>query len=133
MSDNKHSENGKTISEGVMSSALNEAAQWADELMDAEWKGRKDRENMVRYRLAKKTGVPESYLYRLKYKVAEMNDVRGSVYRALMIARNAYGLVSEAGELAYQREKALADARNSKMAGLAAFVAGPETKGSGLG
>jgi hypothetical protein len=129
MSDKRISENGKNVSEVNMSmSALNEAVQWADELMDAEWKGRKDKENIVRYRLAKNIGVSESYLFRLKYKLYEMNDVRGSVYRALMIGRHLYGLVNEAGERAYQKEKALADARNSKMAGLAAAVAGPASR-----
>lgn len=129
MSDKRVSKNGKKVSEDSMSmSALNEAAGWAEELMNAEWKGRKDRENLVRYRLSQAIGVSESYLYRLRYKLREMNDVRGSVYRALMIARDTYGLVSEAGETAYQEEKALADARNSKMAGLAAVVAGPEIR-----
>lgn len=71
-------------------SALEEAATWAEQLMDAEWKGRKDKENLVRYRLSRKVGVSESYLFRLQYKRREMNDVKGSVYRALMIARKAY-------------------------------------------
>lgn len=66
--------------------ALIEAKQWADALMEAEWRGRKDRDGPVRYRLSKKTGVPESYLYRLQYKTAEMKDVAGSVYRSLMLA-----------------------------------------------
>lgn len=108
--------------------ALHEAANWAEELMDAEWKGRRDREATVRYRLAQKIGVPDSYLFRLKYKLSEMNDVRGSVYRALMLARRAYGLVEEAGARAYEQEKALADARNSKVAGLAAALAGTDTE-----
>jgi len=81
------SRNGKNVSEHKMSNtALIEAKQWADALMDAEWRGRKDRDGVVRYRLAKKTGVPESYLYRLQYKTAEMKDVAGSVYRSLMLA-----------------------------------------------
>lgn len=83
----RFSESGKRVSEDSMSnSALSEAKQWADELMEAEWRGRKDRDGSVRYRLAKKTGVPESYLYRLQYKTAEMKDVAGSVYRSLMLA-----------------------------------------------
>lgn len=114
----------------MSSTALIEAAKWADELMDAEWKGRGDRENLVRYRLARSIGVSESYLFRLKYKTSEMSDVRGSVYRALMLARRAYGLVVASGEAAYEREKVLADARNSKMGRLAAAVAGPKTKRS---
>lgn len=109
-------------------SALDEAANWAEELMNAEWKGRRDKEKIVRFRLSRKVGVSESYLFRLQYKLSEMNDVRGSVYRALMLARHAYGLVTEAGEKAYLKEKAMADARNSKLAGLAASVAGPQTE-----
>lgn len=130
MSDKRVSGSGNCISDNEMSAtALNEAAQWADELMDAEWKGRGDREKTVRHRLARNIGVSESYLFRLKYKLTEMNDVRGSVYRALMLARHAYGLVREASEEAYAHEKALADARNSKLAGLAAAVAGAKTEG----
>ena len=130
MSDKRVSDFGKRISEDEMSmSALNEAATWADEIMEAEWQGRKDRENVVRHRLAKKLGVSESYLFRLQYKLREMSDVRGSVYRALMLGRHAYGLAADAGQQAYQHEKVLADARNSKLAGLAAAVAGPQREG----
>lgn len=103
--------------------ALTEAARWADVLMDAESRGRKDREGPIRYRLARKIGVPESYLFRLQYKTNEMTDVRGSVYRALMLA---YREFEEAGSRAYAAERELADARNSKVAGLAAAVAGPQ-------
>ncbi|TIN80729.1 hypothetical protein [Mesorhizobium sp.] len=81
------SENGKRITGADMSSvALNEAKSWAEVLLDVECQGRKDREGPIRYRLARKLGIPESYLYRLQYKTNEMNDVRGSVYRALMLA-----------------------------------------------
>ena len=114
----------------MSAAALNEAAGWADKLMDAEWKGRKDKENVVRYRLSKSIGVSESYLFRLQYKRDEMNDVKGSVYRALMLAVRAYGIVADAGEQAYQQEKELADARNSKMARLAAAVAGAQREGA---
>lgn len=129
MSDKRISEIGKNLSGADMSTALIEAASWADELMEAETKSRRDKEYVVRNRLAKKIGVSASYLFRLQYKLEEMNDVRGSVYRALMLGRRAYGIIAEAGENAYAHEKELADARNSKMAGLAALVAGPENSG----
>ena len=106
--------------------ALNEAVRWADELMEAETKSRREKEYIVRDRLAKAIGVSASYLFRLQYKTEEMSDVRGSVYRALLLARHAYGLVRDAGEAAYEHEKEKADARNSKMAGLAAALAGPK-------
>lgn len=112
----------------MSNTALTEAAKWTEELMDAEWKGRKDRENLVRYRLAKAIGVAESYLFRLQYKTREMTDVRGSVYRALMLGRRAYGLAVTVGDAVYEKEKALADGRNSKMARLAAAVAGSKNK-----
>lgn len=83
----RFSESGKNITGAEMSSmALSEAKSWAEVLLDVECRGRKDREGPIRYRLARKLGIPESYLYRLQYKTNEMNDVRGSVYRALMLA-----------------------------------------------
>lgn len=83
--------------------ALNESVRWTGELMDAEWSGRGDREKSVRYRLARKIGVPESYLFRLQYKAGEMTDVRGSVYRALLMGRRLYGLACEGIEQAADR------------------------------
>lgn len=80
------SENGKRVSEVEMNSvALNEAKGWADALMDMEFRGRGDREKSVRGRVSKRTGIPESYLYRLQYKTREMKDVAGSAYRALKL------------------------------------------------
>lgn len=87
---NWFSKSGKNVSEDKMTStALIEAKGWAQELMNREFTGRGDREKSVRFRLSKKTGIPESYLFRLQYKTAEMKDVAGSVYRALMIAYDA--------------------------------------------
>ena len=83
------SENGKRVSEVEMNSiALNEAKGWADALMDSEYRGRGDREKSVRGRVSKRTGIPESYLFRLQYKTREMKDVAGSAYRALMLSYN---------------------------------------------
>lgn len=110
--------------------ALNEAVSWTAQLMDAEWKGRRDRENLVRYRLAKRLGVSESYLFRLQYKKHEMSDVKGSVYRALMLGAKLYGIVTDAGERAYLQEKELAHARHSKLVGLTDFVAGTQDERS---
>ncbi len=95
---------GKNASEDKMTSlALIEAKSWADALMNKEHRGRGDKEKSARYRLARNTGVPESYLFRLQYKTAEMKDVAGSVYRALMIA---YDKACAANEEAADRYKA---------------------------
>lgn len=70
----------------MTSAALTEAKGWYAALMDAEFKGRGDREKAVRGRISDETGIPESYLYRLQYKTRGMKDVAGSAYRALMLA-----------------------------------------------
>jgi hypothetical protein len=102
--DNSVSEYGNTRAEGDMSSvALIEAKSWADALMDEEFKGRGDREKSVRFRLAKRTGIRESYLYRLQYKTREMKDVAGEVYRRLKLE---YEAVCQANEEAAERYKA---------------------------
>lgn len=78
------SENGKSVSEVDMtSSALVEMRQWVDILMDEEFQGRGDREKTCRGRLSEKSGVSESYLFRVQYKFNEMKDVAGSAYRAM--------------------------------------------------
>ncbi len=98
------SERGKRISEVEMSGiALKEAKGWYEVLMDTEYRGRGDREKSVRGRLSKKTGVSESYLYRLQYKTSEMKDIAGSAYRALM---HAYDDLCQHHEDAADRYKA---------------------------
>lgn len=87
----------------MSTAALFEAKKWADALMDLEFKGRGDREKTARGRLSKKTGIPESYLFRLQYKTREMKDVAGSVYRALMLV---YDTACEGNEKAADRYKA---------------------------
>lgn len=84
---NSVSRNGSKPTEVSMNcSALNEAKGWADALIREEFRGRGDREKTARARVSSKTGVPDSYLFRLTYKTREMRDVAGSVYRALKIA-----------------------------------------------
>ncbi len=96
MSDNKVSDYGKVFSEEDMSdTALDEAVKWTDFLLKNEYRGRGDKEYLARYRLAKRTGVSESYIYRLTYKAGEMRDVAGSVYKAL---RETYIKACEANE-----------------------------------
>lgn len=68
-------------------------------------------------------GVPASWLHRLRYR--EIRDLPTSAFFAIV---NAYHAAAEAGERAYLAERELADARNSKVAGLARTLAGPETE-----
>jgi hypothetical protein len=101
MSGKGFSEFGKSVSEGHMTSvALNEAKTWTEALLDAEHRGRRDTDGAARYRLAKRIGLRESYLYRLQYKASEMKDVAGSAYRSLMLA---YEELCERNEAAADR------------------------------
>ncbi|WP_157632730.1 hypothetical protein [Hoeflea sp. 108] len=100
----RFSEHGKSSSEGGMSTvALNEAKTWADALHDAEYRGRKDTDGAARFRLSKRIGVRESYLYRLQYRVGEMSDVAGEAYRRLKLA---YDQMCERTEAAADRKDA---------------------------
>jgi hypothetical protein len=80
--------------------ALKQAKDWAAELMNREFKGRGDREKSARHRLSRRTGIPESYLYRLQYKTTEMRDVAGEVYRLLKLD---YDRICQANEDAADR------------------------------
>lgn len=82
---------------------------WAEAIMDHEYRGRGDREKSVRFRVARMTGVPESYLKRLKYKSHEMKDVAGSVYRALKIAYDEQCRRNEEAAARYRAERLAMD------------------------
>lgn len=95
----------KRAEEAMTSVALMEAKGWADDLMNREFKGRGDKEYLARYRLSERTGVSESYLYRLQYKTRDLKDVAGSVYRALMHAYNEACEHNEAAADRYRDER----------------------------
>lgn len=105
MCGNRVSEFGKRVSKVMSTEALFEAKNWADALMNVEFKGRGDKEKSARYRLSIKSGVPESYLYRLQYKTAEMRDVAGSVYRALMLYHDRICAANESAADRYEAER----------------------------
>lgn len=124
---------GKNASEDKMTSlALIEAKSWADALMNKEHRGRGDKEKSARYRLAKNTGVPESYLFRLQYKTGEMKDVAGSVYRALMIAYDRACVANEEAAERYRSERLgnNHETTNEKLASAAVGMAAPEMGGA---
>jgi hypothetical protein len=103
---NWFSKTGKNVSEDKMTStALIEAKSWTEELMNREFSGRGDREKSVRFRLSKKTGVPESYLFRLQYKTREMKDVAGEVYRRLRLYYDDVCLANEEAADRYRSER----------------------------
>lgn len=101
----------------MSSIALKQAVHWHDALMDAEHKGRKDNESAARFRLSKKIGVPESYLYRLAYKRRDMRDVAGEVYRRLQEGYAAICLRIETSADAMNAERQLIEETNATSTG----------------
>lgn len=69
--------------------AVAEAKRDAARLHKANHRGLGDRDSAVRYRVAKQTGVPESYLLRLHKRAHEMTDLSGKYARLLRLACEA--------------------------------------------
>lgn len=70
-----------------MISIVEETSFFSETLQAREFRGLGDTREAARHRVAKATGVSESYLKRLRYEAHVMRDVLGSAYRAL---RDAY-------------------------------------------
>lgn len=90
----------------MSSVALQDAVKWTENLMDAEYRGRGDKEYLARFRLSQNTGVGERYLYRLLYQRKGMKDVAGEAYRLLGIAYRKYEELCNANEAAADLMKA---------------------------
>lgn len=100
---------------------VNEAKRMGEFILQRAHRGPGDTVEAAMHRAERLFGAPASWLHRLRYR--EIADMPVSAFAVLV---QAYQAACSAGEKAYQKEKALADARNSKLAGLAAFVAGPQ-------
>lgn len=96
----------KSNGESEMSTtALIEGKQFYDRLMDAEYRGRKDRNGSARGRLASLLGVNENKLLRLEYKFEEMRDIGGEFYRRLKLAHDAICEGNEEAAAAMKAER----------------------------
>lgn len=90
---------------GKRLSVVEKARGWAEALQQAEFRGLGDTREAARYRVSRKTGVPESYLKRLRYRWEEMTDIAASQYVAL---QEAYADLCEAIEAKadeYERQR----------------------------
>lgn len=87
----------KSSDESEMTTALIKGREYYDALMDVEYRGRKDRNGSARSRLADDMGVNETKLLRLEYKIEEMRDIGGELYRRLQIW---YQAICEGNEVA---------------------------------
>lgn len=98
---------------------VNESKRMADYILHRVHRGPGDTVDAAMHRAEKLYGVPAAWLHRLRYR--EITDIPMSAFAALA---NAYRAASEQSEKAYEAERKLADARNSKVLWLADLVAG---------
>lgn len=90
---------------GKRLSVVERARGWAEALQQAEFRGLGDTREAARYRVARKTGVPESYLKRLRYRWEEMTDIAASQYVALQEAYADLCVAIEAKADEYERQR----------------------------
>lgn len=104
---------------------VSEARGMADFILQKTHRGSGDTVDAAMHRAERVYGAPAKWLHRLRYR--KIKDMPVSAYGAIV---RAYMAAQEASERAYEAERKLADARNSKLVGLADFVAGPSSQRS---
>lgn len=105
---------------------VTEARSMADFILKSAFRGPGDTVDAAMHRAERDYGAPAKWLHRLRYRADALRDLPASAFFQI---QKAYRAAEASAERAYEREKALADERNSKIRGLAAAVAGP-TKGA---
>lgn len=103
---------------------VSEARGMADFILQQVHRGPGDTVDAAIHRAERQYGAPANWLHRLRYR-RDLRDLPTSAFFAIM---GAYGAACAASEKAYEAERKLADARNSKLLGLADFVAGKKTE-----
>ncbi len=98
---------------------VNESKRMADFILHKVHRGPGDTVDAAMHRAERLYGVPAAWLHRLRYR--GVKDMPMSAFGALA---SAYRAACEAADKAYEAERTLADARNSKVLWLADFVAG---------
>lgn len=102
---------------------VSEARGMAEFILQKVHRGPGDTVDAAMHRAERQFGVPAAWLHRLRYR--EIKDMPVSAFGAIA---HAYRAATEASERAYQAERKLADARNSKLLGLADLVAGKKAE-----
>lgn len=103
---------------------VSEARSMAEVILQKVHRGPGDTVDAAMHRAERQYGVPAAWLHRLRYR--QITDMPVSAFGAIV---HAYRAASEASERAYEAERKLADARNSKLLGLADALAGKKMEG----
>jgi len=102
---------------------VSEARGMADFILQKVHRGPGDTVDAAMHRAERLYGVPAAWLHRLRYR--QITDMPVSAFGAIV---HAYRAACEATERAYEAERKLADARGSKLLGLADALAGKKTE-----
>lgn len=113
------SDKGFEGSNTMISECVNEAKAMGDFILAKVHRGPGDTVDAAMHRAERLYGVPANWLHRLRYR--ELKDLPASAFIAIF---NAYRAAAAAGEKAFEHERTLADARNSKLVRLADLMAG---------
>jgi len=103
---------------------VSEARGMADFILQKVHRGPGDTVEAAMHRAERLYGVPAAWLHRLRYR--QITDMPVSAFGAIV---HAYRAACEATERAYEAERKLADARGSKLLGLADALAGKKAEG----
>lgn len=98
---------------------VSSAKGMGDFILRNSYRGPGDTVEAAMHRAERMYGAPAAWLHRLRYR--NIKDMPVSAYAAIL---RAYQAVCEASEKSYRAERELADARNSKLIGIADAVAG---------
>lgn len=113
------SDKGFEGSDKMSDAYVSEARGMADFILQKTHRGPGDTVDAAMHRAERTYGAPAKWLHRLRYR--QIKDMPVSAYGAIV---RAYRAAQEASERAYEAERKLADARNSKLVGIADFIAG---------
>lgn len=104
---------------------INDARLAGEEMLRKEYRGLGDTIEAAAHRVQKKWGAPASFLMRLRHR----SGLKDMMLSSFVAVAEAYGKFSRTAERGYENERKQHDP-NSKMARLAAVIAGAKTQTS---
>lgn len=118
--------NKRSVEDDKMIDAyINDARLAGEEMLRKEYRGLGDTIEAAAYRVQNKWGAPASFLMRLRHR----SGLKDMMLSSFVAVAEAYGKFSRTAERGYENERKHHDP-NSKMARLAAVIAGAKTQAS---
>lgn len=105
---------------------ISHARGMSEYILTKSYRGPGDTVEAAMHRAERSFGAPATWMHRLRYRT--IKDMPVSAYGAIA---HAYRLATKATERAFEAERDLANARNSKLIGLADLVSGAGSQRGG--